>query len=197
MKKRWKATLCIDPHGAVNVIAANATNFKSFVRDNAIDKVVAVTIEKWKPTTSNPQFRYYYGVVLELIAKETGMDKESLDSILKSKFLYEYTMLGDSLEKCTISKTRVTTTQFNEFLNQVVCWAAEFLGLVIPEPNEAEPIGVDIQQRKHNMEHNLTGSDLEEADKDLEAIQWDLFTKSLDEQAVETQQMLLTNGYLD
>ena len=47
------------------------------------------------------------------------------------------------------------------------------------------------------MEHNLTGSDLEEADKDLEAIQWDLFTKSLDEQAVETQQMLLTNGYLD
>ena len=144
MKKRWKAKVelcgcCDEPR----IYPYNADSF-----DMAMTKFkgqdIAVTIEKWKPTTSNPQFRYYYGVVLELIAKETGMDKESLDSILKSKFLYEYTMLGDNLEKCTISKTRVTTTQFNEFLNQVVCWAAEFLGLVIPEPNEAEPIGVDI-----------------------------------------------------
>ena len=148
MKKRWKCYIHSDTEGYPRIEGRNEEGFDTFLKTfygtTDISGDVAVIVENWKPTTSNPQFRYYYGVVLELITKETGMDKESLDSILKSKFLYEYTMLGNNLEKCTISKTRVTTTQFNEFLNQVVCWAAEFLGLVIPEPNEAEPIGVDI-----------------------------------------------------
>jgi hypothetical protein len=53
-------------------------------------------------------------------------------------------MLNGVPEQKPISKTKVTTTQFVEYLEQVVVWASEFLSLVIPEPNEAEPVGVDL-----------------------------------------------------
>lgn len=106
--------------------------------DSHVGNEVAITIEPWKSTTSNPQYKYYYGVVLELIFNHTGMDKESLDAILKSKFCYEWETLGGELVKRPISKTRLTTEQFSAFLEQVVRWAAEFLDLVIPDPNEAE-----------------------------------------------------------
>ena len=150
LKKRWKAKVEWDIKGPdftdyKIVPLAKWRDWQDFLATYK-DKEIAVTVTPWKSTTSTPQFRYYYGVVLELIAEETGIDKDSLDTILKSKFLYEYTLIGGVAEKRPLSKTEVTTDIFCKYVDEVVRWAQKFLALVIPEPNEAEPVGVSAEE---------------------------------------------------
>ena len=89
-------------------------------------------------TTSNPQYRYYYGVILQKISDKTNTDKDSLDIILRGKFSYEYIQIGKILEKRLIPKKELSTQEFNEYLEQVVQWAEGQLDLVIPEPQKVE-----------------------------------------------------------
>ena len=136
MKKRWKGYIV--EYGTQLAVSCSGYGFTEAIESLKGKGQLAITIEPWKSTTSNPQFRYYYGVVLPLISKQTGHSKDTLDAILKSRFLYEYVQVGNVVEKIPLSKTAITTTQFAEFLEEVICWAAEFLDLVIPEPEEAE-----------------------------------------------------------
>lgn len=93
---------------------------------------VEVIIRKPKTKRSDLQNNYYWGVVLELLSKELGYDQDELHEILKYKFLQSNAM-GMPYVKST---TKLSTGEFEDYLSKIKRWAAEFLHIVIPDPNE-------------------------------------------------------------
>ena len=98
-----------------------------------IGQRVEVIIRKPRTKRSDVQNSYYWGVVIELLSKELGYDKDELHEILKYKFLQSNAM-GMPYIKST---TKLSTGEFEEYLSKIKQWAAEFLHIVIPDPNEA------------------------------------------------------------
>ena len=98
-----------------------------------IGQRVEVIIRKPRTKRSDVQNSYYWGVVIELLSKELGYDKDELHEILKYKFLQSNAM-GMPYVKST---TKLSTGEFEEYLSKIKRWAAEFLHIVIPDPNEA------------------------------------------------------------
>ncbi len=98
-----------------------------------IGQRVEVIIRKPRTKRSDVQNSYYWGVVIELLSKELGYDKDEMHEILKYKFLQSNAM-GMPYIKST---TKLSTGEFEEYLSKIKQWAAEFLHIVIPDPNEA------------------------------------------------------------
>ena len=98
-----------------------------------IGQRVEVIIRKPRTKRSDVQNSYYWGVVIELLSKELGYDKDEIHEILKYKFLQSNAM-GMPYVKST---TKLSTGEFEEYLSKIKRWAAEFLHIVIPDPNEA------------------------------------------------------------
>ena len=92
-----------------------------------------IVIRKPKTSRSTLQNSYYFGVVVELLANELGYDKDEIHEILKYKFLQSNAM-GMPYVKST---TKLSTGEFEEYLEKIRRWAAEFLHINIPDPNEA------------------------------------------------------------
>ena len=98
-----------------------------------IGQRVEVIIRKPRTKRSDVQNSYYWGVVIELLSKELGYDKDELHEILKYKFLQSNAM-GMPYIKST---TKLSTGEFEEYLSKIKRWAAESLHIVIPDPYEA------------------------------------------------------------
>lgn len=97
---------------------------------------VEVIIRKPKTKRSDLQNNFYWGVVIELLSKELGYDQEELHEILKYKFLKKNSALNGM--EYVKSTAKLTTGEFEEYLDKIKRWSAEFLNIVIPNPNEAE-----------------------------------------------------------
>lgn len=79
--------------------------------------------------------RYYWGVVLAMIAAELGESAEELHDAFKLKFRSrEDITTGLVLTR----STRTGSDDFWKYVDQVRHWSHTFLGLYIPEPNEME-----------------------------------------------------------
>lgn len=104
-----------------------------------------IIIEKLYRKRSNPQNAYLWGVVYkELIIafQNAGWREIKTDSqvhdFCKDRFLKIDTYNDISGDKWQIirSTTELTTTEFNEYIEDIRYFASEFLGHSIPEPNE-------------------------------------------------------------
>jgi hypothetical protein len=92
---------------------------------------------------TNPQNRYYHGLVVPMIRKGieemgTELTNDETHEFLKARFNYAEivnTSTGE-MERIPKSTARLSTVQFNEFIVKIQHFAAEFLGIVIPDPNE-------------------------------------------------------------
>jgi hypothetical protein len=100
---------------------------------NGLD--VVITISKPTKERSNPQNNYLWGVPYKLIADYTGNTTEDVHHEMGNMFLSEKTTSPIPKIKTT---TKLTTTEFSEYVENIIKWAAEFLGLYIPLPNEKE-----------------------------------------------------------
>jgi len=107
-------------------------------------KEVVITITKPKTTRTLPQNAYLFGVVYTMIANETGSDTESTHHYMADMFLKE---LGGTIPKVQ-STTKLTTAEFQVYVDKIIQWAAEFLGLYIPLPLEEEMWGGLVNDRK-------------------------------------------------
>ena len=100
-------------------------------------KTVQITIEERKKRRRNPQNSYYHGVVLKYIADFCGYRGEDeingIHEELKRRFLPKIGNLG--IVKSTSS---LNTEEFSAFVENVRMWAAEELGIYVPDPNEVE-----------------------------------------------------------
>jgi hypothetical protein len=104
------------------------------------------TIEKVKKTRSNPQNNFYWGVVLPIIQnglKEATGEFRTAENIhyniLLKMFAPEREIINTDTGECIrekISSSEMSTTQFMDYIAEIQNWAAEFLNVQIPDPNE-------------------------------------------------------------
>jgi hypothetical protein len=101
-------------------------------------KEVVVSIGPKKKLRSIPQNSYLFGGPYKMISEATGQDIESIHEFFKSLFLKTYDRGPIPTTRSTAS---LSTVEFIEYYRKIIQWAAEFLGLYIPEPNEEEMWG--------------------------------------------------------
>lgn len=83
---------------------------------------------KWVTTErSNPQLRYYFGVVLDMISEELGYELEECHFLMVGMFLKP---MGKETTK------GLTTQDFCNYLDKIRRWAIIKHQINIPEPNE-------------------------------------------------------------
>ncbi len=103
------------------------------------DKGLQVSWEPYRSVRSLSQNRYYWGIVVKMIADQTGSDSDSVHEDLLYECFGEEKYTGVS----GITRTRpgqrsssMNTAEFCTYVEWCQRWAAEFLGLYIPDPGE-------------------------------------------------------------
>lgn len=90
---------------------------------------------------SNPQNRYYWGLVVPIVKKGiedmgTELTSEETHEFLKSKFNYSE-LVNEStgqVEQIPRSTTALNKLKFSEYVEKIQRFASEFLNIVIPDP---------------------------------------------------------------
>jgi hypothetical protein len=102
-----------------------------------VGKPVEVTVRLAKKTRTNRQARYYFGVVVPLIAEQCGYDKQEMHELLAMRFLRveDDPVTGAPRRKHTPD---TDTREFAEYVDACIRFAAQELGVYIPSPNESE-----------------------------------------------------------
>lgn len=99
---------------------------------------VFVTVDTARPTRSNNQNRYYWGVVLKLIEQHTGHSRKELHEIYKRMFLPPQIIhyMGKDI-KLPASSAESDTLEFSTFVDRVRAEAAT-MGIDIPNPDQVQ-----------------------------------------------------------
>jgi hypothetical protein len=95
-----------------------------------------IKVSKIEKKRSLDQNRLYW-LYLTCISQETGNDKNDLHEFFKRKYCFwnEINMFNESL--ITIkSTTTLTTKQFTEYLEKIVIFASQELGITLPNPDD-------------------------------------------------------------
>jgi len=104
---------------------------------------VEIIIRRAYATRSGKQNAYYWGIVLAALSEHTGHLPEELHEILKAKFLPK------SLAVCDLngkeegayviggSTVSLSVEEFASYVNRIVIWAEDDLGVLIPQSTEA------------------------------------------------------------
>lgn len=96
----------------------------------------AVVVKLSRPVTrrSIQANKFYWGVVLETIATDTGHTAEEIHSVLKEMFLpRKFITVGKREVEVRKSTTELSTDEFNLYLIQVSAWAGTELGIRLPD----------------------------------------------------------------
>lgn len=125
--------LCIEDQARFGIYLAGLGN-----------EQMELVVRKVKKERSSPQNKYYWGVVVDLIAEHTGTERMLMHEILKNRFLSKvvYIKTKDGVEESVVGQSTVElkTDEFEKYLESVRQWAADKLGVVIPLPNEVEVV---------------------------------------------------------
>lgn len=120
----------------------HADSFKAALRD-LNGRALVLTVAEFRNTRSNPQNRYYWGVVVYMIRQalvESGWEitHEATHETLKFRFLKEDRPVGKDGEFITTvrSTTDLDTQEFSDYVEKCIQFAAEYLNVVIPPPLE-------------------------------------------------------------
>jgi len=126
-----------------NGVIANPKVWAKYVK-SLPDGYYTVNIEN-KKKRSNNQNSYLHGVIIPMVfegLKDAGFDEvrthEDAKLIIKALFLKKSIVSKSSGEVIEIIQdtSALTTTEMNEFIESVIKWAAEYLSIQIPYPNE-------------------------------------------------------------
>ena len=113
-------------------------------------KQVSVKIGPRTKIRSNLQNSYLWGVVYRTISDETGNDSKDLHEFFKDRAFGEDVEMpvkhpGEDgswttikYRVCKRSTTDLTTMEFIEYYRGIIAFAAEDLGIYVPEPGEEE-----------------------------------------------------------
>ena len=97
----------------------------------------AISIKKNRATRSMAQSRYYFGVVIAYISDETGYTKDEAHQLMQRQFLKYPKQVSDGVEEMFVqSTTSLTTSEMEEYVENIRRFAISELGCYIPEPNE-------------------------------------------------------------
>jgi len=96
------------------------------------DKKYIVKIELKREQRSPAQNRVYW-LWIACICEETGNSKAKVHSELGSYFLPQ---IEGKIGFEPVSTTILDTAQFKKYLDEVNLWANEFLGIILPNPED-------------------------------------------------------------
>lgn len=114
---------------------------------------VQFSVKKRRSKFSNQQGRYWFGVVIPLLAEHFGYDREERKALHYQLMAMCFgtrteTRLGVEMEVVNVeSMTQLNTQQFEEMSDWARRWAAKEHGVYIPEPNEEMPANEDFDLR--------------------------------------------------
>lgn len=104
-----------------------------------------LTVEKAHATRSLQANAFYWGVVIEAIARHTEQPAGDIHEFCKQQFLPKKLALADKNGEIhddgTIlggSTTKLNKVEFYEYCEQIRAWALDFFGLDIPTPDQRE-----------------------------------------------------------
>lgn len=102
-------------------------------------KEAYITIKPYRKNRSDNQNRYYWGVVIKILADEFGFEPDEMHEVLKQKFLVsEKLRIGKEEFVVTKPSHDRDTVEFEEYLSKIRTWASVDLGVAIPLPNDIE-----------------------------------------------------------
>jgi hypothetical protein len=97
-------------------------------------KRVICSIKQFRKSRSLNQNAYAHGVVFPMIREECGYTtNEQAKEAMKFEFLREE---NPPLPPTVKSSAELSTAEWEEWMTQIRNWAADFLGINIPPPNE-------------------------------------------------------------
>jgi hypothetical protein len=87
---------------------------------------------------SNKQNRYYWGVVIAILSEFTGFTPDEMHYDLKSRFLKYYKVIPSTGEERLLirSTSKLSTEEFEKYVEEIRRWAITELDVYIPSPNE-------------------------------------------------------------
>jgi len=117
---------------------------------------VEVCIRPRRAYTSQPQMRYYRGVVIRLLAmcmRDHGTESpsggpitdEEVHQMLAGRFLKETVQIDPETGECmdlVISTSKATSAQMTQYIEDVRKWALKVFDLDIPDPREAGDVRI-------------------------------------------------------
>ena len=105
---------------------------------SAVDPTLGwrVTVEKLKKVRTLNQNSLYHRHCA-ILANEIGEGHEDMHELLKVKFLppRTVTVAGETIEYRP-STTQLTTAEFSAYMEKYTAWAASFLGVALPYPED-------------------------------------------------------------
>ena len=118
---------------------ADPVAWRSYLARNK-GRDVWVTVKRQTKHHSDSQRSYYHGVVVDMIANEIGESHEDTHELLKEKFCprRQVELLNGKFLEMPPSTKNYSTEEYTAHIEKVRQWAASFLGLSIPDPNEVE-----------------------------------------------------------
>lgn len=132
MDKIWA---CHKEQGRLKI--NDSHGFLNFVRGLA-DTGLELILRKSKSIRSLNQNAYLHGVVIKIIAEETGNDPDAILEFIKIKFLPKFVNINGESALVGGSTSRLSTKEFSELMEEIRAWASIEMGINIPEPNEVE-----------------------------------------------------------
>jgi hypothetical protein len=132
-------------HG--KIVPEHPEQYQDFLLSLKHDWPYEQIIRPIKKARTLRQNAYYWGVVVELITLEIAgtnakVEKEEVHRALARYFLdfdndrtFE---TGGVVFGERISTTELSTVEFNQYIENIQRWAAEYLGLIIPDPEQTD-----------------------------------------------------------
>lgn len=101
---------------------------------------VFVTVVRQQHARTLPQNRYYWSVVVDSIAAYIGEGRDETHELLKAKFLpgRAVELLDGQTLEMPPSTRLLDVEQMTAYIEAVRVWAAQFLGLSIPDASQVE-----------------------------------------------------------
>ncbi len=93
-------------------------------------------VRKPKKVRSSRANRYYWGVVLKLIAEHTGEDMEDLHNHFSFKHLGYSGKSGKLVSRR--STAMLSKEEFTEYMDKVMLWAMQYLEITFPDPEAVD-----------------------------------------------------------
>jgi len=124
----------------------NEQLYREFLLSLKHDWPYELTIKQIVKPRTDRQNRYYWGVVIDMICYQisgntSSAEKEEVHRSLARHFLVEdhvNLVGGVNISSAPPSTTSLSTVEFTEYIESVRKWAAEFLYLNIPDPNQVD-----------------------------------------------------------
>jgi hypothetical protein len=114
-----------------------ADKFREFL--STLDgKEIALSVRKAEYTRSGAENRYYWGVVVRMVADEMAILPDEAHDFLKSLFLKEGVEVGGKRFEIVKSSADLSIADFEDYCEKCRNWAGSELGIKVPLPNEID-----------------------------------------------------------